>query len=363
MTTERIDVTNVTSDKPWLLYGANGYTGELIAREAVRRGMRPILAGRSKEKIKALAQELNCEYRVFAVENQTATLIALDGVAAVLNCAGPFSQTAGRVMQACLALHIHYLDITGEIDVFELAHSLDAKAQRARMTLIPGVGFDVVPTDCMAACLHAALPDATDLVLAFESKSRSSIGTAKTGIESLGVGSRIRKDGRITSIEFGSRQRSIDFGEGARECITIPWGDVSTAFYTTDIPNIEVYLAGPAGTAKRMRQANTWSWLLRQSFAQWFLKRQAAKGVRGPSQTERECNPTFLWGEVRNAIGVKKVARLRTANGYAVTEQAALAILCHVLAQHDLSGFYTPAKLMGMHFAETLPGSSALRID
>jgi short subunit dehydrogenase-like uncharacterized protein len=149
----------------WLLYGANGYTGELIAREAVKRGMRPVLAGRSRPAIERLARELGCDSAVFSVEDHTAMVKTLTGVRAVLNCAGPFSQTARSIMQGCLATHIHYFDITGEIDVFELAHSVHDKARRAGVVLCPGVGFDVVPTDCIALALKEALPDATHLAL------------------------------------------------------------------------------------------------------------------------------------------------------------------------------------------------------
>ena len=347
----------------WLLYGANGYTGELIAREAARRGAKPILAGRSRAKVQALAKELGLEARVFSLDDQTATLIALEDVTAVLNCAGPFAHTGGRMMQACLASHVHYLDITGEIDVFELAHSLDEKAKRARAVLIPGVGFDVVPTDCVAERLREALPDATHLALAFDSRSRSSVGTAKTVIEMLRNGGRIRKDGKIVEVKFGYRTRQIDLGDGPRETTCIPWGDVSTAYHTTGIPNIEFFLSGPAGIGKRMEQADTWRWLLKRPLVQWFAKRRVARGAPGPDKTERENNPTLVWGEVVNAAHEKRVARIRVANGYVVTVHAALAILERVLSEPSLAGFFTPAKLMGARFVESLPGSSPLRIE
>jgi short subunit dehydrogenase-like uncharacterized protein len=354
--------TKENSKPRWLLYGANGYTGELIAREAVRRGMNPILAGRNSVSVGALAKELNCEQRTFSVENQTATLVALQDVQLILNCAGPFSATAGLLMQACLALHIHYLDITGEIDVFELAHSLHDKAQRAGVVLCPGVGFDVVPTDCVAAKLRDALPDATQLSLAFESRSRMSIGTAKTSIENAARGGRIRKDGKIIPVSLGYKDRRIDFGDGIREAVTIPWGDVSTAYFTTGIPNIEVFVAGPPEIGKQMRQLNSLRWLLRRRTVRWFAKRMAARRGRGPDQTERDCNPTEIWGEAVNAGGAKKVARLRTANGYVVTIHAALGIVPSLLDRQGESGYFTPAKLMGSDFIEKLPGSSAIRI-
>jgi len=170
----------------WLLYGANGYTGELIAREAVRRGMQPVLAGRSKEKIEKLAAELGCKSAVFDLDDHTSLVRALDGQRAVLHCAGPFARTARSMMQACLATHVHYFDITGEIDIFELAHSVHEKAQRSGIVLCPGVGFDVVPTDCLALKLKLAMRDATHLALGFESRMGMSKGTAKTAVEGMG---------------------------------------------------------------------------------------------------------------------------------------------------------------------------------
>ena len=351
------------NDKPhWLLYGANGYTGELIAREAVKRGHKPILAGRSREAVGALARELNCECRVFSLDDQTSTVMALEDVAAVLNCAGPFAHTAGRMMQACLASHAHYLDITGEIDVFELAHKLDDKARRAHVVLCPGVGFDVVPTDCLAAALKSSLPDASQLSLGFATKSRSSVGTAKTSVEALRMGGRIRRDGALVAVPFGYRARRIEFGDGESEAVTIPWGDVSTAYFTTGIPNIEVYLAGPSDVAKTMRKLERWRWLLKRGWVQWLAKWQIGRGVRGPDQTERECNSTFVWGEAVSASGTKRVGRVRTANGYAVTVEASLRILEHVLANRE-AGYFTPSKLMGANFVESLQGSSTIRIE
>jgi len=352
-----------TATKPWLLYGANGYTGELIAREAVQRGGKPILAGRNAAKINALAKELNCEARVFSLDDQTATVIALQDVAAVLNCAGPFSATAGLMMQACLVSHVHYLDITGEIEVFELAHSLHEKAQRARIVLCSGVGFDVVPTDSVAAKLKLALPDATHLALAFEGRGRSSVGTAKTGVESLRTGGCVRKEGVLTREPLAQRTRRIDLGEGEREATGIPWGDVSTAYHSTGIPNIETYLVAGVDYTQRLRKAWRWRKVLRTGLGQWAMKRAVARGPQGPTETERNNNPTLVWGEAVNEAGVKKVAHLRTANGYAVTVHAALGVLQYLLTHPEQTGFATPTQLVGSDFIETLPGSSKIKIE
>jgi short subunit dehydrogenase-like uncharacterized protein len=348
---------------PWLLYGANGYTGELIAREAVRRGMRPVLAGRSKEKIGKLAGELGCPSAVFDLDDHTSLVSALDGMGAVLHCAGPFSLTARSMMQACLAKHVHYLDITGEIDVFELAHSVHDKARRAGIVLCPGVGFDVVPTDSLAVVLKHALPDATHLALGFDSASGLSQGTAKTGIESADQGLRVRRDGRIVSMPLAAQTRRVDFGSGERLAVAIPWGDVSTAYYTTGIPNIDVYTATTPKALKSMRRANWFRPLLRQRWIRELAKRGVERRVRPPDKTQRDSNPTFVWGEARNAAGQVKTARLKTANGYSLTVESSLGILGCVLNQSLPSGFATPTMLVGPDFVSQLPGSSPIRLE
>src|SRR3954467_15798150 len=157
----------------WMIYGANGYTGELVAREAVRKGLSPILAGRNAEAVGRLARELGLQSRAFSLDDPQGTAAELQGVEAVLHCAGPFVHTSAPMVDACLATGAHYLDITGEIAVFESILARGEEARKATVALLPGVGFDVVPSDCLAARLAAALPDATDLVLAFDTAGGS----------------------------------------------------------------------------------------------------------------------------------------------------------------------------------------------
>ena len=183
-----------------MIYGANGYTGELIAREAVKRDLRPVLAGRTAAKVEQLASNLGLQGRVFDLGNAAATSKSVEGMGLVLHCAGPFSATAAPMMAVCLATRAHYLDITGEISVFEHARTLGAAARAAGIVICSGVGFDVIPTDCVAAALKAALPDATHLALGFDSRSGFSPGTAKTSVEGLAQGGKVRQDGRIISV-------------------------------------------------------------------------------------------------------------------------------------------------------------------
>lgn len=346
----------------WMIYGANGYTGELIAREAQRRGLTPVLAGRSADKIAALASELNLEQRVFGLDNADEVDRGLEGMKLVLHCAGPFSQTSAPMLEGCLRQRVHYLDITGEIAVFEHAHAQHERARAAGIVVCPGVGFDVIPTDCVAAALKAALPDATYLALGFDSRSGFSPGTAKTSVEGLAQGGRIRRNGRIIPVPLAYRVRRIDFGAGEKLAMTIPWGDVSTAWYSTGIPDIEVYLPGSPRLIKNAKRANYLRWLLKRGIVQRLLKAQAGK-TRGPDAATRAKQPTHVWGEAKNSAGQTRRARLKTANGYSLTVTGSLAAVEALLKREGEGGAFTPSKLFGSGFVETLPDSGRIQIE
>ena len=346
----------------WLLYGATGYTGELIARAAVKRGLSPVLAGRTAQRVSGLAGELGLEARAFAVEDTTAVVDGMRGIGLVLNCAGPFSATAAHMLQACFATHSHYLDITGEIDVFERAQCHASTAQRARIVVCPGVGFDVVPTDCLAARLKSALPDATHLALGFDAGGIPSRGTAKTMIEGLASGGRVRTDGHLTSVPLAFRTREIDFGAGIKKAVTIPWGDVSTAAWTTGIENIETYIPASPRAIERLQRVERWRRMLATRPAQWCLKRVANRAPPGPSEGVRAATHAYVWGEARNAAGAVRTARVATANGYTLTMEAALAIVRRVLDMPPAPNYYTPSQIMGSEFISELPGSSAIAV-
>jgi short subunit dehydrogenase-like uncharacterized protein len=341
---------------PWMIYGANGYTGELIAREAAKRGHRPILAGRNADRVGALARELELEARVFTLSEPARTAEWLTGVEAVLHCAGPFIQTSGPMVGACLEAGVHYLDITGELGVFEWIMSMSAEASEHGVTLLPGVGFDVVPTDCLAAKLSERLPSADHLTLAFYSKDGEvSRGTLKTMIEGIGDGGAIRRDGKIVRVAMVYAVRAIPFSCGPRMAMTIPWGDVSTAFHTTGIPNIEVYSASSPKTIVRAR------WIARFARPLSFgpvkrLLQKAAERRTGPDEAKRTSGRTYLWGEVSDAAGRSASMTMTTPEGYAFTALSAVTAVERLLSSDPRPGSFTPAKFFGSRFVESIPG-------
>lgn len=341
----------------WMIYGANGYTGELIAREAKVRGLNPILAGRNEQAISALAEELGCAYRVFDLSDPHTIISQLSELHLVLNCAGPFSATCQPMISACLQSATHYIDITGEISIFEYAHSQNLRAEEANIVLCPGVGFDVTPTDCIAAQLKQMLPDANYLALGFDSNSAMSPGTAKTAVEGLALGGKVRLNSQIKTVPLAWKTRFIDFGKGEKLATTIPWGDVSTAFYTTGIPNIEVYVPISPKRLSLLKRANYLRLLLGLSFIQNFLKKKAAE-QKGPGIEQFKSQRTYVWGEAKNAQGESKTVRITTANGYALTVASSLAIAEHLLKNTLKAGYRTPSQLMGSDFITRLPGYS-----
>jgi short subunit dehydrogenase-like uncharacterized protein len=339
--------------KKWMIYGANGYSGELIANYAKQQSFSPIIAGRNSQTINAFANGLGFEARVFDLSNPTIIAQNLQDIDVVINCAGPFSHTAKPMIEACLQSKTHYLDITGEIAVFEMAKSFDEQAKESGIVLCPGVGFDVIPTDCLASQLKNLMPDATHLALGFDSKSGFSPGTAKTSIEGLASGGKIRKNHKIITIPLAYKTRNINFGNGEKLAMSIPWGDVSTAHFTTGIPNIEVYIPASPNLVKKLKRMNYIRSLLGLGFVQSFLKKRVDKSVRGPSEKQREKLKTYLWGEVRNAKGECKELRLETANGYTLTMTGGLKMVEHTL-QTTKSGYYTPSTLVNNQLLDEL---------
>jgi short subunit dehydrogenase-like uncharacterized protein len=340
-----------------LIYGSTGYTGRLIVTEAIARGLRPVLAGRNRDAVRAQAQSLGLEWRVARMDDTGALDAALAGAMVVLHCAGPFAHTWRAMSDACLRARAHYLDITGEIAVFEGLAARDAEARAAGVMLLPGVGFDVVPSDCLAAHLARRLPDADRLALAFRTTGGASRGTLATMVEGLGFPGAVRRDGVIVPVPQAWRTRRIDFGDGRlRDATTIPWGDVSTAFHSTGIPNIEVYV-NTTPALRRAAAASAWIGpVLRSRVVKRALAALVRSGSAGPGDEARERGVSLLWGEAVAANGAHVESRLRGASGYKLTAQTAVLLAGKALGGQVRPGFQTPSRAFGADVILEVPG-------
>jgi short subunit dehydrogenase-like uncharacterized protein len=352
-------------DGTLLLYGSYGYAGSLIAREAVDAGYEPLLAGRRAEPLEAQATDLGLDHETFGLAHPGIVESQVEEADAVLNCAGPFSATADPLLDACLATGTDYLDIAGRVEVLEATAERDREAERADVTVLPAVGFDVVPTDCLAAALDAELTGATRLTLSIDGLGTFSPGTVKSIVESLDRPGLVREDGGIRTVPVAWRTREFDFGPevGARTGVTVPWGVISTAYYSTGIGNIETYATVPGPAVGAMRRGRPLVPLLAVEPVERLLTAAVDRFVSGPTPEERARSRSHIWGEATTDDGDRAVARLTTPDTYDLTAATAVESARRVLAGEVDPGFQTPVTAFGTDYVTGFEGVTLEHVD
>lgn len=342
---------------PLLIYGATGYTGRLIAAAAVARGLRPVLCGRQRGRLEAAAERLGgLEVRVAALESPAALDAAFASVDVVLNAVGPFSLSAPPLADACLRAGAHYLDVTGEASVFEALAQRDEEARSRRVMLLPGVGFDVVPSDSLARHVADRAKDATWLAIGVRGLVFVSRGSYRTLVEQAGLPVRVRREGRLVEAPAGSIARTFDYGDGPRASVAVSWGDVVTAWHTTGIPNIDVYFEATPPIQAAVAASRLFGRVLQSKTLQVLLKSQAELLPEGPTKEQRDSHACVIVAEAGDEQQVLARARLATPEAYAFTGTAAAAVAEQVLAGCVEPGFATPARVLGPDYVTGLPG-------
>ncbi|PJF21745.1 MAG: saccharopine dehydrogenase [Phototrophicales bacterium] len=350
----------------WMIYGATGYTGKLLVEEAVARGHKPILAGRSEAKLKPLAAQHGLTYMAFELDNPhyVAEQINKSGTTLVLHAAGPFTHTCAPMLTACLDNGVHYLDITGEINVFEYVFTHDSAAKQKNIVLLPGVGFDIVPSDCLGRYVAEQLPDATELEIVISALSPNkddfgmSAGTLKSFLEMLPRGNQIRRGGKLLPVDFGTHTTSVHVNGRTLQAIAIPWGDVSTAYRTTGIPNITAYMTLPPSQIRLMKLFGTpLRWMMKSQMIRQWAGRQIDRRITGPSEHTRQTARSYIVARAKNATGEQVEAQLETLEGYQFTKLAAIRAVERVL-DGKFSGALTPAGAFGADFVLEIEGTT-----
>jgi short subunit dehydrogenase-like uncharacterized protein len=342
---------------PLMIYGATGYSGTLLVHAAIGVGLRPVLCGRDHAKLAALAEPLGLAYRCAPLTDTEGLRAALRDVAVVLHAAGPFSQTAQPMVDACLHTGTHYLDLSAEIRVIEALARCDAAARKRKIMIMPAVGFDVVPSDCLAAHVARRLPDARALAFGVTGFRFISRGSAKTLLEAIDFGV-VRRAGVITRVPLGSLRREFDYGEGPRPSHNISWGDIATAYYTTGIPSIETYHETTPLLQTILLACRSAGWLLRTAPWQAVLKAQADLLPEDPSGGADVATRMVIVAEARDANNRCVSARLRTPEAYTFTGTTGAAIAQRALRGDLEVGFQTPARVYGADFVLSFAGVS-----
>jgi len=345
-----------------LLYGANGYTGTLIARYAKEYNISPILAGRNEKVISTIANQLNFSYRIFPLDTSASIQQQLQDVKLVIHAAGPFDRTAKQMLEACIATNTHYIDINGDISVFEMIKTYDASAKQAGVMLMPGAGFDVIPTDCIALDLKQKLPDATHLQLAFiPTNGQISHGTATTMATRIGEDAVVRINGKFVRKPLGFKGMWIDANGRQRFVMSLQWGDISTAYHTTGIPNVEAYTGMKPSVYRLLKFQFLINWLLRTKFIRRLLQNKINKAPAGPTDEQRASASTVVWGKAWNTDGKEIISQLTCADGYSLTAWGSLLITQKIMAGNYKAGYQTPAGCYGKDLVYEIKGSAAVQ--
>lgn len=316
-----------------LIYGATGYTGRMAAERAKALGLTFEIAGRNHSRLAALAAHLDVPFRVFDtgadVEN------ALTDISVLLNFAGPFAHTAEPLMRACIKAGVDYLDITAEINVYRLAERLGAEAASNDVMLLPGVGWDVVPTDSLAVHVAQRVERPLALSIALQVPGSMSRGSAMSVSEIISAGVLARVDGELVSTPDAT-PRHFDFGDGPVLCVPLSFGDLVTGWHSTGIPDIAmfVHIAGDA-----------------------FPEGDLSRLPDGPTAEEREAHRARAVVEVTGAGGAIARSVIETVNGYSYTPLAAVEAARRVLEGERRPGFTTPVRVFGGGFAESIAGT------
>ena len=346
-----------------LLYGAYGYTGRLIAQEAEDRGLEPVLAGRDAAKLDALENALNFSTRVTSLSEPDRLRRKLEDVPAVLHCAGPFVQTAPPMVEACLDTGTHYLDLTGEMDVFRRLAGRSEEAEAAGIMLLPGIGFDVVPTDCLANFVAGRAAGATTLEIAIYARGTVSQGTLKTLIEQMGRGGLVRREGKLREVPPGWTSRTVDLGDRQRRVLSIPEGSVVTSGHSTDVPNVTTYLALPPLVQSLLRASRYVQGLLTWPPVKRLLKRLVELQGEGPTAGQRRQGRTEVWASARRAGEGPVTARLHGPEAYTFTARAAVNAVERVLDGTAPPGYQTPSTAFGADFALDVEGTERVVVE
>ncbi|MCB9422946.1 MAG: saccharopine dehydrogenase NADP-binding domain-containing protein [Ardenticatenaceae bacterium] len=344
----------------WLLYGAYGYTGRLIIEEAVQRGHKPVLAGRNKDKLIPLAKLYDLGWLELGLDDGDKLATAVAPFDLVFHAAGPFTITSDPMLRACLAGKTHYVDITGEIGVFENTFHYDEAARQNNLVFISGVGFDVVPSDCLANYVADKLPDATELELAIAALGSASAGTTNTMLEllpTLKKGSVVRRNGRYQSHSIGQDAKQVTFSNGRTRTVTpLPWGDLATAYRSTGIPNITTYMILPVSPTMA-RFFRLYRPLLAIKPVRRLAQTIVARNVTGPDETARQTGRSYLYARATNQRGTAVEAWLETMEGYQLTAVAGVRAVEKILNGETTAGTLTPAQAFGVDFVLEIEGT------
>jgi len=348
---------------PWMIYGAYGLTGRLIVEEAVRRGHRPILAGRDAERLNALATPFGLDVVALSLDDPAALRNAAQSASLIFNAAGPFTDTGPKIIAACLATGTAYADISGELDHLRAIEALDEQARKASIPLLTGAGFGVTLGDCLARHVVDRLPDATSLRLSVAADNAvETPAVRRTVLEVMSNGGYAIEGGHWVRRRFAHQVWTVKDGVTDLSFAAAPLGELAALRASTNVANIVV---GRPMAARTASYVHLLSPLIKGALGITPLRNALGRDSGKPPVPAQEPKAGWhsqLWAEARNARGDRALARIDTGEGYALTARAAIANV-EALSARRLAGAFTPARAFGARHVLTISGVSLVDLD
>ena len=324
-----------------LIYGAAGYTGKIIAARAKELGLDFEIAGREQDKIQDLSSELEVAYHVFTVEDENGWKTALADKKVLINAAGPFKFTAVQAMTACLRSGVHYLDISAELDTYQLAESMDMKAKEANIQLIAGAGL-FVSYDALAVYVAGKVTNPQKLSVGFRHFGGFSRGSVISSKNIADLGILIRKDNEII-VNPHAGPKVFRFVDRKEECLPTPLGGIVLSYRSTKIPNIEEFfsLKLPAAGLPDLNPETL---------------------PDGPTAEERGAGRNGLAAEVVGENGELFRAAVDAPSGYTLTPLSVVAVANRILNNDFKIGYQSPGSAYGISILSDIPDTRLIDI-
>ncbi|HEY6349901.1 MAG TPA: hypothetical protein VI636_10875 [Candidatus Angelobacter sp.] len=338
----------MSEDYPWMIYGATGYSGELIARKAVAQGLRPILAARDGKAVSKIAEALDLSWRSFEISDWKNFRCEISRVNLLVNAAGPLMQSSVLVAESCLAAHTHYFDLNNHIPSLVATYTLDAEAKAKNLTLLPGLALSPAASNCLVQHLHTLLPDADSVDIALEPFMRThSPGANLTITENIMQGGLRRRGGVLERCRFDSGLIEVQLPTGSRRMLPGALGDIEATFRSTKLPNITTYIV-----------ADLWS------IPGGFRRTAPADSVRSsaqePNTKQFQCadgtRQSLVWARLSKLGQSSLEGWLEFGEWHELTAAVVIAGVSRLLNDKRLSaGAHTPATALGPDFILDLP--------
>lgn len=336
------------------LLGATGYTGRLLAQELAARGLPLRLAGRSAEKLAALASTLPGAPPWLVVDARDASAreqLAQD-TRLLISCAGPFTEL-GEPVAALAARHgLLYIDSSNELGfVHEVYSRLAGLARASGATLIPACGFEVALADCLAAELAQEFAgqtlDEAQIVYRLPGMG-SSLGTRASALASLATSWLAYREGRLVATKPAAQIRQLNFGGEPVPALAFPSSETVTVPAQQQVRNVTTWmLVSRRGALYAPRLIPLIAPLLRGPLGTMLWRISALRA--GPPAAQRRAMMPFAL-EVTLSAGEQRARRLVAGRDpYGLTARIMAVAAVHMVQERPAPGVLPPAALLRAH--------------